>query len=392
MVAQEEASSIALERVLHSQRASLLRWCAHLSGNLDVAEDLVQETLSAAWRSTRRPTHSEEYPAWLAGIARNICRSWLRSQRRELARKAHSLNATATNDSRETDVADPFDVTAALERDELIYLLDRALALLPRETRLALIAKYVEQSSLDEIAGRLGISQGALATRLHRGKRALRQVLATDLRAEAASFGLIPPGDDGWLRTRIWCPTCGEHMLIGRLAPETDRFALRCPTCYEHDQADLASWYEPRLFRGLASHRVALSRLSKSAYAFYRRGLREGTTPCIRCGRRTSVVCVQQSDIWEKTGNAASLRVTCESCSTTYTAGLSGLVLCHPETQRFWRTHPRIVALPDQAIESDGRPAILTSFVSRDRTARLDVISDRETLALRRIGDMVFDD
>ncbi|HEV8193066.1 MAG TPA: sigma factor, partial [Ktedonobacterales bacterium] len=92
---QEETSALALERALHSQRASLARWCAHLAGNVDVAEDLVQETFAAAWRSTRRPSLAEDYPAWLAGIARNICRSWLRSQRRELAHKTQFLSATS---------------------------------------------------------------------------------------------------------------------------------------------------------------------------------------------------------------------------------------------------------------------------------------------------------
>ncbi|HEV8194347.1 MAG TPA: hypothetical protein VGP82_23090 [Ktedonobacterales bacterium] len=87
---------------------------------------------------------------------------------------------------------------------------------------------------------------------------------------------------------------------------------------------------------------------------------------------------------------AAYLYVTCGSCSATYTVGLSGLVLCLPEAQHFWRTHPRIVTLPAREIESDGCAAILTSLVSRDRTARLDVISDRETFAVRRIGGAVY--
>jgi RNA polymerase sigma factor (sigma-70 family) len=391
MEVQEERTAAALERAFHDQRAQLVRWCAHLAGNVDVAEDLVQETFSAAWRSVRRPALTEEYPAWLAGIARNICRSWQRNQRRELARRTHFFGDTAFDGGGNLDLADPFDVEEALERDELISLLDRALALLPGETRQVLVAKYVEQASLEEVARRLGISQGALAARLHRGKLVLRRTLTTDLRAEASSYGLVSPGDDVWRQTRIWCPNCGERALMGRLAPETDHFALRCPTCSGQGHADLASWQEHRLFQGLSSHRVALSRLSKSAHTFYRRGLHEGTTPCARCGRPSSVSRVRPNGAGasEMPGDAAYIRVSCGYCSATYTAGLCGLVLCHPEAQRFWRAHPRIVTLPDREIESDGRPAILTSFVSRDRTARLDIISDRETFAVRRINGAI---
>src|SRR5258707_6257256 len=92
------------------------------------------------------------------------------------------------------------DVTLELERDELARLLDRALALLPAETRQVLIARCVEESPQAEVAARLGVSEGAVAVRLQRGKLALRRVLAGELRAEAADFGMFAPGPAGWQR------------------------------------------------------------------------------------------------------------------------------------------------------------------------------------------------
>ena len=85
---QDETHALRLEGALRSERARLVRWCAYLTGNLAVAEDLAQETCAAAWRSAGRPERAEEYGAWLAGIARNICRSWRRSQLRESSRVA----------------------------------------------------------------------------------------------------------------------------------------------------------------------------------------------------------------------------------------------------------------------------------------------------------------
>src|SRR5690348_11793907 len=84
-----------------------------------------------------------------------------------------------------------------------------------RDAHRALIERYVEAWPLAEVAARLGMSEGAVAARLHRGKLTLRRILATDLRADAASYGLVSPDGDTWQPTRIWCPDCGTHRLLG---------------------------------------------------------------------------------------------------------------------------------------------------------------------------------
>ena len=91
--------SAPLAQAMRAQRANLLRWCIYLVGDSNIAEDLVQETLAAAWRSQRRPTHAEEYPAWLAGIARNVCWSWKRRQRRESLRLVPLVDGEALFDA-----------------------------------------------------------------------------------------------------------------------------------------------------------------------------------------------------------------------------------------------------------------------------------------------------
>ena len=86
-----------IEQLFAEARADLVRWCTSFVGNRDSAEDLVQETLSIAWRSTRRPPHVSEFRAWLMGIARNVCLMWLRSQRRELAHRLDWSNTWLSN-------------------------------------------------------------------------------------------------------------------------------------------------------------------------------------------------------------------------------------------------------------------------------------------------------
>ena len=75
-----------LESVLPSERERLVRLCGYLSGNVDVAEDLAQETLFEAWRHREKLCDPQGHAQWLSTIARNVCRRWARSHGREMAR------------------------------------------------------------------------------------------------------------------------------------------------------------------------------------------------------------------------------------------------------------------------------------------------------------------
>jgi RNA polymerase sigma factor (sigma-70 family) len=390
MIAGKQLEQVsAFERTLAVERAHLMRWCMRLVGDRDVAEDLVQETLSAAWRSKRRPAHEQEYPAWLAGIARNICRSWLRSHRRETARRItllHPEHDPDPIDGLESHPADTLDLETLLEREELIELLERALALLPATTRALLLAKYIEDFPLAEIAARLRLSESAAASRLQRGKAALRHVLTTQLRQETQDYGLVPQAEGIWNETRIWCPDCGQQRLLAQLEPGTGMFLLRCQGCFDHTPVNMAHWMSTDLFQGTSSYRVALSRLSAWGHRYYRQGLATGTVACVTCGRTAPMRPARAEELPWSYQSIQCVQARCPSCGTRVLAGATGLLLCHPAVQQFWRAHPRLQTLPERPLEHEGRPAYLSSFVSLRESAQLDLIWDRETCALLTIA------
>ena len=212
---------------LAEERRRLVRLCARVTGDPAIAEDLAQETLLEAWRHADSLRNPEARSAWLSGIARNVCRRWARSKGRELSRIVP--RSVDSNEESAEWLADDFDVELELERDELATLLDRAMELLPAETRSALMHRYVEDAPQALIAERLGLSEGAVAMRLSRGKLALRRVLASDLREDSLAFGLHPGVSHQWGPTRVWCSMCGVERLIGHFDPIDGALMLRCP-------------------------------------------------------------------------------------------------------------------------------------------------------------------
>jgi RNA polymerase sigma-70 factor (ECF subfamily) len=230
-----------------SARPRLVRLCARLTHSHEAAEDLAQETLLEALRSADQLRDPNVAPAWVSGIARNVCLRWHRSRARESARRnmplpasRSSLRPVAGSDPLET-VPDTFNMDEALERTELVHLLDRAMDHLSAPVRDLLVERYVHDRSPAEIAARRGLTENAATVRLHRGKEALRRVLTTGaLQTEAAAYGLVDADTlEGWQETRIWCPACGKSRLEARFMtkdagtgqPSAPQFAVRCPGC-----------------------------------------------------------------------------------------------------------------------------------------------------------------
>lgn len=209
---RDDAQSVSANRDL------LLRFCTRYTGDPVAAEDLAQQTLLEAMEHRHELRTPESYRSWLFGIARNQCRLWARGRGREVPGPI-DLDGEHEGAGGYRWQAGDIDLQLDLERDDLARLLDRAMALLPAETRAALVERYIRESPQAEVARRLGLTEGAVEARLHRGKLALRRLLTTELSDEAVTYGLIQPRDVGWQTTRIWCPGCGKHRLEGMLQP-----------------------------------------------------------------------------------------------------------------------------------------------------------------------------
>lgn len=149
--------------VLHQRHApSLLRYVIWLTGDRQLAEDVVQETLLRVWR---RPEllaqHTDSVKGWLFTVARNQVIDDRRS-----ARARHEIGVAQVREQPQTD-----------EVDELLnaWLVSDALAQLSGNHRKVVVHAYFHGLSTAEIARTCGIPEGTVKSRLHYALQALRR-------------------------------------------------------------------------------------------------------------------------------------------------------------------------------------------------------------------------
>jgi RNA polymerase sigma-70 factor (ECF subfamily) len=159
---------VALMQQLHDEHAGALwGYCLRLTGNDRAhAEDLLQETLLRAWRSSR-----------LLDESRGSVRSWLFTVARNIAIDEWRTRRTRT----EVSVAEPPEHTD-IGRDHtdqllLSWVVADALARLSDDHRAVLVCCYYRGMSVAEAARQLDIPEGTVKSRTHYALRALRLAL-----------------------------------------------------------------------------------------------------------------------------------------------------------------------------------------------------------------------
>lgn len=375
-----------IETILISERPRLVRLCTRLAGDAHVAEDLVQETLLEAWKHLEGLREPEKITAWLSGIARNVYLRWARQQGRQ---QEQSLQLqTETDESLnvlEETLADNFDMEVELERKELSELLDRAMNLLPAETRTSLLERYVRESSLSEVASLMGVNIHTASMRLKRGTLALRRVLTDEFKLETEAYASNENAE--WTQLALWCHHCGQQRLLGKFDPVQGDLYLKCTACCPRVN-DYVSWNVGiKFLEGLKTFKPALSRLEKWSSNYYRTALREGSVACIDCGHPVALDfgMPAHSSSWVRQHNSIVINLHCNHCDALCHTCMDTLAFDLPEVQNFRRRYPRIRLLPPRQIDAEGVPALVTTCESITSAARIEVVATRERFDLLHI-------
>jgi RNA polymerase sigma-70 factor (ECF subfamily) len=130
--------------------------------------DIVQETFINATRHLGSLRDDAKFGSWLFGIAHQKCIQRWRKQAREEMLRDEFAHAPAQFETAPDDL---------LIREEQEAEFMKLLNELPPPQRSVLLLHFVEDFSLEEIAGITGVSIGTVKSRLHYAKKSLRRLL-----------------------------------------------------------------------------------------------------------------------------------------------------------------------------------------------------------------------
>jgi len=168
--AAEATTERALVGVFRSEAGRIIATLTRLLGDIDLAEDAVQEALAAALERWPRDGVPDRPGAWLMTTARNKALDHLRRERtRATAREA----ALRLNMDDEGDPISPLDSTAVGD-DRLALLFTCCHPALAPEARVALTLRLIGGLTTPEIARAFLVQESTMAQRLVRAKHKIR--------------------------------------------------------------------------------------------------------------------------------------------------------------------------------------------------------------------------
>lgn len=168
----------AFERFVERFERSLFNYAERVLGNRFDAQEVVQDTFLRAHRAltkqydTARASDLALKP-WLFRIARNLCFNKRRGKRSLLDEPLSSFD-----DGRVGPLIPPSSVTGVIEAKQERAALERALQVLPPESRELIVLRFMEEMSYSEISKTVGLDESALRGRVFRSLKLLRDALS----------------------------------------------------------------------------------------------------------------------------------------------------------------------------------------------------------------------
>lgn len=144
-------------------------------GREEDARDVCQETFLRAFRALPGFRGQAKFSSWLYRIALNLCRDWVRRERRtpivQPPEDVDMMELAAAAEPSES-------IEELVSRKDLTRSVERAMARLPEEQRMAIVLKEYHGLTFQEIADLVGCPLSTVKTRLYQGLTVLRRELA----------------------------------------------------------------------------------------------------------------------------------------------------------------------------------------------------------------------
>ena len=172
VAAARAGSPEAWDALFQRYQLPLYAYVFELIRSEQTALDVVQETFISAARHLGSLRDDERFGSWLFSIAHRKCVDRWRKSGREEPLEPEVADALPDLDS------DPSEILIRREQEaEFMKLIEQ----LPPPQRSVLLLHFVEDFSLEEIAGVTGTQPGTVKSRMHYAKRALRRLIEENL-------------------------------------------------------------------------------------------------------------------------------------------------------------------------------------------------------------------
>lgn len=154
----------------------------HFTGEESAARDITQQVFLKLFSAIKQFRHEANFTTWLYRLVANVCLDEQRRGRRFLSfdfwRRDDEEEETCVLDWQQAQQFQQSPQEAHYTQVELAAAVKAAVKELSPPIRLAILLRYFEDLSYDEIARVLGCSPGTVASRLNRGHKALAARLA----------------------------------------------------------------------------------------------------------------------------------------------------------------------------------------------------------------------
>jgi RNA polymerase sigma factor (sigma-70 family) len=161
----------ALRALMAEYGAALYGYCARVLADPALAADVHQQVFEEAYRDLDRLQHPERARSWLFGIANHRCLDAIRSRRRSERRFAHDEEDL-------TDIADERPEPAErVDAATIARALDECIQALSSEVRIAVILRFQEGMTYEEMGRMCREKSATLQARVLRALPRLRQCL-----------------------------------------------------------------------------------------------------------------------------------------------------------------------------------------------------------------------
>ena len=172
-----QGDDLAFSALLAEYRDRIYSTLFGLTGDRDVAEDLLQDVSIKAHQSIRNFRGDSQFYTWLYRVAVNRWKDW----RISMSRRREDIIEGMFDRT-----PGPFRTEASLEATEAKEILSRALQELPDLWRQVIVLREIDDLSYDEVASVLSCSIGTVKSRLFRARSRLKDILLRNNRSYPA--------------------------------------------------------------------------------------------------------------------------------------------------------------------------------------------------------------